>query len=77
MKLIKVKKKDSLAVPLKSLKKGEYFTLKPIEEPKENDVFVKGDYVKEDKKFSCTKFSDTNSEKFFPGTKQVYVDFTF
>lgn len=77
MKLIKVKCKDVKAVPLKSLKKGEYFILKPIDEPKESQVLVKGDYVKEDKKFSCTKFSDSNSEKFIPGSKMVYVDFTF
>ena len=77
MKIIKVKCKDAQAVPLKSLKKGEYFTLKPIEEPKENEVLVKGDYIREEKKFSCSKFSDMNSEKFIPATKQVYVGFTF
>jgi hypothetical protein len=46
---------------IKSLKQGEYFTLKQIEEPKESQVYVKGDYDRSMKMYSCYKFDDVNS----------------
>ena len=64
-------------VPLKSLKKGEYFTLKDIPEPKESQVWVKDDYDRIDKEWICYKFSDVNQSKGFKGTKMVYTDFIF
>ena len=64
-------------VSLKDLKKGEYFTLKQIDEPSENQVYIKGDYDRGSKTFSCSKFSDTNSERFIKGNKQVFIGFTF
>ena len=65
------------SVSLKDLKKGEYFTLKQIAEPNENQVYVKGDYDRGSKTYSCYKFSDTNSERFIKGNKQVYINFVF
>ena len=62
---------------LKELKKGDYFTLKPYEEPKESQVYVKGDYERSEKKYSCCKFSDVNYERFLKGSTTVYTDFTF
>lgn len=62
---------------LKEIKKGDYFTLKEISEPKENQVYIKGDYDKVSKTFSVCKFSDMNSERFIKADKQIYVDFTF
>lgn len=62
---------------IKDLKNGEYFTLKPIEEPKESQVWVKGDYERKEKKYSCTKWNDFCKEKFFKGVQVVYVDFEF
>ena len=35
---------------IKELKKGEFFTLKPTNEPKENQVFIRGDYDRSMKK---------------------------
>lgn len=67
----------SKSVNLKDLKKGEYFTLKQINEPNENQVYIKGDYDRGSKTFSCSKFSDTNSERFIKGSKQVFIGFTF
>ena len=64
-------------VSLKDLKKGEYFTLKQIDNPTEKQVYVKGEYDRESKTYSCYKFSDTNSERFIKGNKQVYIDFVF
>ena len=62
---------------LKELKKGEWFTLKPIEYPKESQVYVRGDYEKSEKKYSCIKWSDINSERFLKGTTIVYTEFIF
>lgn len=62
---------------VKELKKGDYFTLKPIEEPKESQVYVRGEYDRSEKKYSCYKFSDVNAERFYKGDKEVFVDFIF
>lgn len=62
---------------IKDLKKGDYFTLKPIAEPKENQVFIKGDYVRTDKKYECTKFSDFCSFRYLKSNTVVYTDFIF
>lgn len=65
------------AKKIKDLKNGEYFTLKAIEEPSEKQVWVKGDYERSEKKYSCTKFSDICHENFMKGDRIVFVGFTF
>lgn len=40
---------------VKQLKQGEYFTRKPIAEPKENQVYIRGEYDRSTKKYICTK----------------------
>lgn len=62
---------------IRELKKGELFTIKPIENPTDNQVWVRGDYDRETRTYSATRYSDMNSERFFSGTKTVYTDFTF
>lgn len=62
---------------IKDLKSGHYFTLKPLEEPKENQVYIKGVYDKSSKTFSCTRFSDANNERFLKADRKVYTDFIF
>lgn len=62
---------------LKDLKRGEYFTLKPIEEPKENQVYIRGEYDRTEKKFECGKFSDISYTRYIDGNREVYTDFTF
>ena len=66
-----------MTTTLKELKLGEYFTLKDIENPSENQVYIRGEYYRTEKKYSYYKFNDTNAEKFAPGTKEVFVGFTF
>ena len=66
------------AVKLKTLKKGDYFTRKPIAEPKESQVFIKDDYDRETKKFLAIKFSDAGGAGIqLSGDTIVYTDFTF
>lgn len=62
---------------VKDLKKGDYFTLKPVAEPKESQVYVKGEYDKSTKTYSCYKFSDINSERFLKGNKEIFTDMIF
>lgn len=62
---------------IKELKKGEYFTIKQIDEPKESQVYVRGEYDRSEKKYCCYKFSDISAERLFKGDKEIFVDFTF
>ena len=62
---------------LKQLKKGEWFTLKPINNPTEHQVYVKGEYDRTDKKYSVTNWDDINDERFLKGETTVYTGFTF
>ena len=62
---------------LKSVKKGEFFTFKPIENPSENQVYIKDNYDRETKKYSYYKFSDINRFGEKKGTTIVYTGFTF
>lgn len=62
---------------IKELKKGEFFTLKPIENPTEKQVYIRGDYDRSSKKYSCGRFDDCSYEKEFKGDKVVYTDFVF
>lgn len=62
---------------IKELKKGEFFTFKEIENPEERQVWIRGEYERSEKKYSCYKFSDTNHETFKKGTVKVWVGFTF
>lgn len=62
---------------IKELKKGEFFTFKEIENPEERQIWIRGEYERSEKKYSCYKFSDINHETFKKGTTKVWVGFTF
>ena len=62
---------------IKQLKPGEWFTLKPIEEPNERQVWVRSDYDRSTKKYDVYKWSDINHYSQRKGTTIVYTDFTF
>ncbi len=62
---------------LKDLKKGEFFTLKPIEEPKESQVYIRDDYDREEKKYFCQKWNDISDGRLLKGETKVYTEFTF
>lgn len=64
---------------IKDLKAGEFFTLKDYGEQdvKECAVWVRGEYDKGSRTYSCYKFSDVNHEHFFKGTKEVFTEFYF
>ena len=62
---------------VKELQKGEMFTLRPIAEPRESQVFIRKEYDRTMRKYWCDRFSDISDGKFLPGDKQVYQDFVF
>ena len=62
---------------VKDLKPGEWFTLKPIEEPKESQVYIRGEYDRSERKYECGKFSDISYSRYLKGNTPVYTDFTF
>lgn len=62
---------------IKELQKGEYFTKKPIGNPKESQVWIRGEYDRSQKKYECTRFDDACSFCYLPGSKDVFVDFVF
>ncbi len=65
------------AIKIKNLKRGEYFTLRPIAEPKENQVYIRGEYDRSTKKYICGKFIDISYSRLLKGDTKVYTDFTF
>lgn len=67
-------------VELRKLKKGDYFIRKELKEGSEvraSQVWVKGDYIPSEHKFSCYKWDDVNHESFLKGSKEVFVEFCF
>lgn len=62
---------------IRELKPGQYFTLKQIDEPKESQVWVRGEYDRSSRTYSATNFSDMNRERFFKGDREVHTEFTF
>lgn len=59
---------------LKELKKGDFFKLKDSETA---PVWVKGEYVRSEKRYSTHKFDDTNHERFVSGKVDVITGFEF
>lgn len=60
--------------PIRSLKKGEYFR---FAESDTAPVWVRGEYIREVKKFSTHRFDDVNHERLLRGNQLVWVGFTF
>ena len=64
-------------VRLKYLKKGEFFTLRPIEEPKESQVWIRDEYDRSERKYECHNFEDICHFHSWNGDKKVFTDFYF
>lgn len=65
------------SIKMKDLKKGEFFTLKPVEQPRESQVYIKSDYDRSERKYWATKWTDIGDGKYVSGEKEVYIDFEF
>lgn len=62
---------------VKDLKKGEYFTLKPIEYPKDSQVYIRDDYDRSERKYLVVRFDDCSSSRLLKPETPVYTHFTF
>ena len=62
---------------IKELKKGQFFTKKAIDNPTETQVFIRGDYDREQKKYECVRFDDCNRFCYLKGNTEIFTDFTF
>lgn len=62
---------------IKDLRKGDYLTLKKIDDPKENQVWVKDDYDKSSKSFFIVNFANMNKSKLVKGSLKIHTSFNF
>ena len=62
---------------IKQLKKGDLFTKRNISEPKDCQVWVRGEYDRSTGRYVCTRWSDFCDAQALPGNREVFVDFTF
>lgn len=62
---------------IRKLKKGEVFTRKPIAEPKESQVWIRGDYDRSEGKYACVRFDDANRFAYLKGDTEVFTDLVF
>ena len=70
-------KNPNFVLTLGALKNGDWFTLKPIAEPKDSQVYEKGDYDRSEKKYSCGRRDDISYERMLKKDTPVFVDFTY
>lgn len=59
---------------IRNLKKGEFFRLSDRDCA---PVWVRGEYVREVKRYSTYKYDDVNHEQLLKGNRKVFVGFTF
>lgn len=62
---------------IRELKKGDFFTRKPLADPKDSQVWIRGDYDRSEKKYECVNFADANRFCYLKGDAQVYTDLVF
>ena len=62
---------------LKDVRPGQFFTRKPIDAPKEKQVYVRGAYDRAQKKYECQNFADISRCIYLKGETEVYTEFIF
>lgn len=62
---------------VKELSKGDMFTLHKYEHPKGEHVYIRGEYIRELKKYECYNWLDVNSKTYLKGDRKIYVEFIF
>ena len=62
------------AADLKQLKKGDFFKLSPTPNA---PVYVKGDYDRGSRKYSCHRWDDMCDSRLMAGSRTVFVGFSF
>lgn len=62
---------------LKDLKPGDYFTKKPIAEPKEHQVWIRQACDRSTKKYEIVRWDDVCDTQLMSGDKEVFTEFVF
>ena len=65
---------------LSELKRGEYFTLKPIAEPSADQVFIKGWFDRHEDKYDCERYNSKcrkGARRMLKSNTMVYTGFEF
>jgi hypothetical protein len=65
---------------LSELKRGEYFTLKPIAEPSADQVFIKGWFDRRADKYDCERYNRKcrdGARRMLKSSTVVYTGFDF
>lgn len=62
---------------VRECRKNEFITLKPIEKPTENQVYIVCGYDRAQRKYELQKFNDINSYRYVKPDTEVYIDFEF
>lgn len=62
---------------LKNVKPGRFFTRRPIDAPKESQVWVRCNYDRILKKYECINWADIGRTVYLKGDTKVYTDFIF
>lgn len=62
---------------VKELKKGDFFTKKPVENPRENQVWIRGDYDRSARRYECQSFDDACRFCYLRGDREVFTEFVF
>lgn len=66
-----------MGVHMKDLKRGDFFTLRPISEPRESQVYIRGEYDRSERKYWAQKWCDISAGRYLKGDTIVYTEFTF
>lgn len=63
------------------LKRGEYFTLKPIVEPTADQVFIKGEFDRKANRYICERYNKHprrgGTNRVFTSNTEVFTEFVF
>lgn len=62
------------AADLKTLKRGDFFKLSATHNA---PVYVKGDYDRGSRKYSCHRWDDSNDSRLMAGSRTVFIGFSF
>lgn len=60
-------------IEIKKTKKGEFLKRKADSQR----VYIRGDYDRASKSYSCVAYDDINQEIFIKANKKVFIGFTF
>lgn len=62
---------------IKDLKKGTLFTLRPVDHPRESQVYVRGEYDRSARRYWAGKWDDISAGRLLKPDTPVYTDFIF